>query len=77
MMTSTTDLVLGSQSTSTGATAYFDLSGATRGSSTVFFGYGTSTDVIIGATNTAEIYVHESFELNGSNLFVNANIGSA
>jgi hypothetical protein len=33
--------------------------------------------VIIGATNTAEIYVHESFELNGSNLFVNANIGSA
>jgi hypothetical protein len=76
MMTSTTDLVLGNQSTSTGAGAFFDLSGGTAGTSTIYFGFATNTNVVIGGTSTTQTGLNNMFVMNGNDLFVQGNIGS-
>ncbi|MCK9361818.1 hypothetical protein M0Q28_06385 [Patescibacteria group bacterium] len=75
--TPTTDLVLGSTATSTGAPAYFDLSGGTNGSSNFYFGHATNANVLIGGTSTTDTGLNALFALNGDDLFVHGNIGSA
>ncbi len=76
--TATTDLVLGAANTSTaGAAAYFDLSGGTVGTSNVYFGYSTNTNVVIGGTSSSASFMDSAFSLNGNDLFVGGNIGSA
>ncbi|HVM90359.1 MAG TPA: hypothetical protein VMU11_00485 [Verrucomicrobiae bacterium] len=75
--TSTTDIYLGSTATSTGAPVYFDLSGGTNGTSTVYFGNATNTNVVVGGTSTTNTGLSPNFILNGNDLFVGGNIGSA
>lgn len=75
--TSTTDLVLGSSATSTGAPAYFNLSGGRTGTSNFYFGHATSANVIIGGTSTTVSHMHADFALNGNDLYVSGNIGAA
>ncbi len=75
--TPTTDLVLGSTATSTGAAAYFDLSGGTNGNSTVYFGHGTNTNVVIGGTSTTQTGLASFFTMNGDDVFVHGDIGAA
>ncbi len=77
LTTSTYDVVMGSTATSTGAPVYFDLSGGIDNvSSTVYFGHGTGTDVVIGGTSTTESGLHPLFTMNGNDLLVMGNIGS-
>ncbi len=52
--TPTTDIVLGSDATSTGAPVYFDLTGEETGTSTVVFGYNTNTRVGIGVESPSK-----------------------
>ncbi|MEI7512084.1 MAG: hypothetical protein WCK01_01345, partial [Candidatus Uhrbacteria bacterium] len=75
--TATTDIVLGSSATSTGAPAYFDLSGGTSGTSTFYFGHATNSNVIIGGTSSSVSFMNSAYSLNGNDLFVGGNIGSA
>ncbi len=75
--TSTNDLVFGNTATSTGAPVYFDMSGQTSGTSTVYFAHNTNTNVIIGGTSSSVGFMNTAFNLNGNDLFVASNIGSA
>ncbi|MCR4256731.1 MAG: hypothetical protein NUW08_03435, partial [Candidatus Uhrbacteria bacterium] len=74
--TATTDIVLGSTATSTGAPAYFDLSGGTSGTSAFYFGHATNANVVIGGTSTTNTGLNALFTMNGNDLFVSGNIGS-
>ncbi|MEI7512929.1 MAG: hypothetical protein WCK01_05760 [Candidatus Uhrbacteria bacterium] len=74
--TATTDVLFGSSATSTGAPAYFDLSGGTTGSSTFYFGHATNSNVVIGGTSTTVGFMNSAYSLNGNDLFVGGNIGS-
>ncbi len=76
LTTSTNDLVLGSTATSTGAPIYADLSGGTAGTSTVYFGHATNTNVVIGGTSTTQSGLNDLFTMNGNDLLVTGNIGS-
>ncbi|MEI7512592.1 MAG: YncE family protein, partial [Candidatus Uhrbacteria bacterium] len=75
--TATTDIILGSTATSTGAGAYFDLAGGTSGTSTFYFGYATNSNVIIGGTSNTTAFMNAAYSINGNDLFVGGNIGSA
>jgi hypothetical protein len=72
----TTDLVLGSTATSTGAPAYFDLSGVTSGTSNIFFGFNTSSNVFVGGSSTTADFINSNFAFTGKELFVGGNIAS-
>ncbi len=75
--TATTDIVLGNTATSTvnGAPVWFDLAGGTVGTSTVYFGYSTNTNVLVGTT-TYSGGLDPQFALNGNDLLVQGQIGS-
>jgi hypothetical protein len=74
--TATTDIFLGNTASSTGAAVYFDLAGGTVGTSTLFLGYGTNTNVVIGGTSTTQTGLSALFVMNGDDLFVEGSIGS-
>lgn len=76
-VTATTDIVLGSFASSTGAGAYFDLSGAQNGTSTFYFGNATNANIVLGGTSTTVGFMNSLFVLDGNDFFTSGNIGAA
>jgi hypothetical protein len=78
LTTSSNDIVLGASATSTGAPVYLETN-QTVGTSTLFIGYSTSANLIIGGTSSTMSHMHSLFSgnFNGNDLYVGGNIGSA
>ena len=78
LTTSSNDIVLGASATSTGAPVYLETN-QTVGTSSLFIGYSTSANVIIGGTSSTMSHMHSLFSgnFNGNDLYVGGNIGSA
>ncbi|MBM3204615.1 hypothetical protein FJZ48_01380, partial [Candidatus Uhrbacteria bacterium] len=72
--TATTDLVIGSTATNT-APFFFNLTGASASSNRLIIGGTQNADVVIGSTTSSGM--NSLFQLNGDDLFVGGNIGSA